>query len=195
MADMAHPNARGQQLIADHLADYLVAQAGITTPRPPAATDLAANNKIVWDFESAPAGWMLEQQATISGDLASDGRRSLKLSATDNNPDHIRAWSEVIQVEPGKRYHVSAMVTNRLVSGAFGLFIATQEDGAGGGGASISFEPQAIFRDRGAKDKWSREEGEFVAPKNVTKVRLLFWIDKNSRGDIYFDSPLIERAE
>ncbi|HQL09402.1 MAG TPA: hypothetical protein PLE35_07365 [Lentisphaeria bacterium] len=63
------------------------------------------------------------------------------------------------------------------------------------GGASISFEPQAIFRDRGAKDKWSREEGEFTAPKNVTKVRLLFWIDKNSRGDIYFDSPLIERAE
>ncbi|MDD4537739.1 MAG: GDSL-type esterase/lipase family protein [Lentisphaeria bacterium] len=193
MADMAHPNARGQQLIADHLAEYLVAQAGITTPKPPAATDLAANEKIAWDFESAPAGWLLEKQATISGDLASDGRRSLKLSALDDNPDHIRAWSEVIQVEPGKRYHVSAMVTNRLVSGAFGLFVATQDDGTGG--TAISFEPQAIFRNRGEADKWSREEGEFTAPKNVTKVRLLFWIDKSARGDIYFDSPLIERAD
>lgn len=193
MADMAHPNARGQQLIADHLAEYLVTQAGITTPRPPAPTDLTANDKITWDFESAPAGWRLEKQACISGDFAGDGRRALKLSALENNPDHIRAWSEVIQVEPGKRYRVSSMVANRLASGAFGLFVASQDDGAGG--ATISFEPQAIFRNRGEADKWSREEGEFTAPKNVTKVRLLFWIDKNSHGDIYFDSPLIERAD
>lgn len=193
MADMAHPNAKGQQLIAEQLAEFLVSQAGISIAKAVESKELGGGDKIGWDFNSAPEGWLLEKQASISGELTRDGHPSLKLSATDDNPDHIRAWSEFIQVEPGKRYQVSAMVTNRLLSGAFGLFVTMQEDGSGS--ASVSIEPQAIFRNCGKADKWSREQGEFIAPKNVTKVRLLFWIDKRSHGDIYFNNPLIERMD
>lgn len=190
MADQAHPNTQGHQLIADHLAQFLVSQAGIDAPRPQAPTEAQrAKDALFWDFESAPAGWLLEKQASISAELAKDGQHSLKLTALAQNPDHIRAWSEVITVEPGRRYHLSAMVFNRLVYGAFGLYVSMQEET---GGTSISLEPQAIFRNSSASRDWSRQDGEFTVPKNVTKLRLLFWIDKNSEGDLFFDSPYIE---
>jgi len=188
MADTAHPNSAGHRLIADKLAEFLIAQAGITDPKPAeptpatAATPPAPGQPQRWDFE-APAGWSLDNAAEFSSQEYKSGKTAVKLSMADGAKDYSRAWGPVFPVQPGQRYRVEGEVLNFLQDSSYRVYVCTYATADGTG----PYEMLACFKDIGHSNAWLRPSGKIEIPAAAQSARVLLWLNKSSLGDIYFD--------
>ncbi|MBO4527654.1 MAG: SGNH/GDSL hydrolase family protein, partial [Victivallales bacterium] len=109
MADTAHPNAKGHQVVADALCEFLVKAASITEPKPlPPPEPIVENHtSLTWDFEGPLDNWILELNAGPTDEKAKDGKRCMKLLCAKGEKDHTRAWSQPIPVKAWQKFTVS----------------------------------------------------------------------------------------
>ncbi|MGI6353507.1 MAG: CIA30 family protein [Lentisphaeria bacterium] len=189
MADMAHPNEAGHRMVAEKLADFLVEAAKITTPKPvkPQKPAPPKGQEYETTLEGDAENWKLEPQAEVTTELAQDNGKCLKLTAVENNPDHVRAWSTPINVISGQVYRIEADVLNKIAKGRYGIYIAEYSEGDGKGqfdGLSM----HCVFAQAGNARHWTRHGSKYTVPEGIKSVRVLVWSSKDSLGTLYFDN-------
>ena len=189
MADMAHPNEAGHQLIAEKLADFLVDAAKITTPKPVKQQKSAPpqGQEYTTTFEGDAEDWKLERQTELTTELAQDNGTCLKLTAVEKNTDHVRAWSKPINVIPGQVYQVEADVLNKITTGRYGIYLAEYDEGDGKGQFN-SLKMHCVISHKGNATRWTRHDGKYTVPEGIKSIRVLVWIAKESIGTLYFDN-------
>ena len=191
MADTAHPNAKGHQVVADALCEYLVKAAGITEPKPVPPPEPVVENhtSMTWDFEGPLDNWILEMNAGPTDDKAKDGKRSLKLLCVKGEKDHTRAWSQPIPVKQWQKFTVSGdMCADLDHDEGIGVYVVEYEDEAAQG----PFRNPLVIVGRKALPNWSRFSSEYKVPAGVKAIRLLFWSYKTNVGSVYLDNLSIQ---
>jgi len=189
MADTAHPNAAGHQLVADKLAEFLVSAAGVADPKPlPPPEPVAEPGKAFsWNFEEGTSGWILEKQSEITAEKASKSGKSLKITALQENKDHIRAWSPVITVSEFQKYDISADILSEL-DGNFGIFVVEFPDAE----AKMPYNPSLVRLFSKGGQAWQSYSKEYKVAKNVKAIKILFWAFKTSKGQVFADNIAIQ---
>lgn len=186
MADTAHPNAEGHKFVADKLAEFLIAQAGITDPKPlpPPEPVVEAGKAVSWDFEEVVTTWQLEPQSEITDEKAAKGKKSLKLTALQNNKDHVRAWSKIIPVTPGQKYTLSADILVNAVQGRFGIFVVEYPDAEG----KMPYNSNLTCLINKGGPNWNNYSKKYKVPEKVNGIKILFWASKTTQGTFFADN-------
>ena len=187
MADMAHPNAKGHQVVADALCEFLVKAAGITEPKPlpPPEPVVENHTSLTWDFEGPMDNWILELNAGPTDEKAKDGKRCMKLLCVKGEKDHTRAWSQPIPVKAWQKFTVSGdMLAELDHDEGIGVYIVEYEDDAAKG----PFRNALVCMGRKSVPNWSHFSSEYKVPEGVKAIRLLFWSFKTNVGSVYLDN-------
>jgi lysophospholipase L1-like esterase len=186
--DMAHPNARGHERIADRLASFLVQQAGISTPKPEPPARPAPGSPAGWDFADGATGWNVE----YAGATVVDGSLQYPLPAKDK--DHRRVYSPLLPVVPRQLYTVSARIrgVELLSSGSMGVYACLYDDEAGKASPKIV----AIQRGFESTDAWVVKTGRLEIPAGTKSMRIMVWASRDAVGEFWCDdvtvTPLAE---
>ena len=191
MADTAHPNAKGHEIVADALCEYLVKAAGITTPKPlpPPEPVVENHTSLSWDFESALDNWILEKNAGPTDEKAKSGKRCLKLFCAKGEKDHTRAWSHAIPVKQWQKFTVSGDLCSELEHDeGIGVYVVEYEDDEAKG----TFRYPLVLMSRKSTRNWSHFASEYKVPAGVKAIRLLFWSFKTNVGTVYLDNLSIQ---
>ena len=187
MADMAHPNAKGHQVVADALCEFLVKAAGITDPKPVPPPEPVVENhtSLSWDFEGAMDNWILEKNAGPTDEKAKSGKRCMKLFCEKGEKDHTRAWSQPIPVKAWQKFTVSGDLCAELEHDeGIGVFVVEYEaDDAKG-----TFRYPLVCMGRKSLPNWTHFSSEYKVPEGVKSIRLLFWSFKTNVGNVYLDN-------
>ena len=187
MADMAHPNAKGHQVVADALCEFLVKAAGITEPKPVPPPEPVVENhtSLSWDFEGAMDNWILEKNAGPTDEKAKSGKRCMKLLCVKGEKDHTRAWSQPIPVKAWQKFTVSGDLCAELEHDeGIGVYVVEyEEDDAKG-----TFRYPLVCMGRKSLPNWTHFSSEYKVPEGVKSIRLLFWSFKTNVGSVYLDN-------
>ena len=187
MADTAHPNAKGHQVVADALCEFLVKAAGITEPKPlpPPEPVVENHTSLTWDFEGPMDNWILELNAGPTDEKAKDGKRCMKLLCAKGEKDHTRAWSQPIPVKAWQKFTVSGDLLAELDHNeGIGVYVVEYEDDAAKG----PFRNPLVCMGRKSVPNWSHFSSEYKVPEGVKSIRLLFWSFKTNVGSVYLDN-------
>ncbi len=187
MADTAHPNAKGHQVVADALCEFLVKAAGITEPKPlpPPEPVVENHTSLTWDFEGPMDNWILELNAGPTDEKAKDGKRCMKLLCAKGEKDHTRAWSQPIPVKAWQKFTVSGdMLAELDHDEGIGVYVVEYEDDAAKG----PFRNPLVCMGRKSLPNWSHFSSEYKVPEGVKSIRLLFWSFKTNVGSVYLDN-------
>ena len=187
MADTAHPNAKGHQVVADALCEFLVKAAGITEPKPlpPPEPVVENHTSLTWDFEGPMDNWILELNAGPTDEKAKDGKRCMKLLCAKGEKDHTRAWSQPIPVKAWQKFTVSGDLLAELDHDeGIGVYVVEYEDDAAKG----PFRNPLVCMGRKSVPNWSHFSSEYKVPEGVKSIRLLFWSFKTNVGSVYLDN-------
>ncbi len=190
MADMAHPNKKGHQYIADGFCRFLIEQAGIDTPKPapPPKPEAPPGEAHAWNFDDGTAGWRFDtQDVTLAPERTRSGEGAVAFRMKGPANDHLRAWSPPVRVVPWQRYRIEAWIyTADMQAGLAGLYMATHGDAEGMNKARIHriAAPQT-------KGRWERLKGEFEIPEGVASMRVLVWAERKGRGTFFCDDVTI----
>lgn len=190
--DLAHPNARGHQLIADHLATFLVEAAGIDLPKPVPPPRPAAGPARFWDFKDGAEGWNLDSdEVTCTADAA--GRQSLRFALGENAGDHRRAYSPLYPVEPRQLYTVSAQIRGErpLASGSMGFFVCLYDNPQGQGSPRIV----AIQRGFAGTGQWETKSDRLEIPDGIRSFRIMVWASRDATGEFRCADVAIQPGE
>ena len=191
MADMAHPNAKGHEVVADALCEYLVKAAGITAPKPlpPPEPVVENHTSLSWDFESPLDNWILEKNAGPTKERAKGGKCCLKLSCVKGEKDHTRAWSQAIPVTQWQKFTVSGDMCAELEHDeGIGVYVVEYNDDEAKG----PFRNPLVNMGRKSTRNWSHFSSEYKVPAGVKSIRLLFWSYKTNVGNVYLDNLSIQ---
>ena len=187
MADTAHPNAKGHQVVADALCEFLVKAAGITEPKPlpPPEPVVENHTSLTWDFEGPMDNWILELNAGPTDEKAKSGKRCMKLLCEKGEKDHTRAWSQPIPVKAWQKFTVSGDLLAELDHDeGIGVYVVEYEDDAAKG----PFRNPLVCMGRKSLPNWSHFSSEYKVPEGVKSIRLLFWSFKTNVGSVYLDN-------
>lgn len=191
MADTAHPNAKGHQVVADTLCSYLVKAAGITDPKPlpPPEPVVENHTSVTWDFEGPMDGWILEKNAGPTDEKAKEGKRCLKLFCAQGEKDHTRAWSQPIPVKQWQKFTVSGdMCADLERDEGIGVYVVEYNDDEAKG----PFRNPLVIMGRKSQPNWSHFASEYKVPAGVKAIRLLFWSYKTNVGSVYLDNLALQ---
>ena len=187
MADTAHPNAKGHQVVADALCEFLVKAAGITEPKPlpPPEPVVENHTSLTWDFEGPMDNWILELNAGPTDEKAKDGKRCMKLLCVKGEKDHTRAWSQPIHVKAWQKFTVSGDLLVELEHDeGIGVYVVEYEDEEAKG----AYRNPLTCVGRKSMPNWSHFSSEYKVPEGVRSIRLLFWSFKTNVGSVYLDN-------
>ncbi|MBR4415549.1 MAG: SGNH/GDSL hydrolase family protein [Victivallales bacterium] len=187
MADMAHPNAKGHQVVADALCEFLVKAAGITEskPLPPPEPVVENHTSLTWDFEGPMDNWILELNAGPTDEKAKDGKRCMKLLCAKGEKDHTRAWSQPIPVKAWQKFTVSGdLLVDLEHDEGIGVYVVEYMDDEAKG----AYRNPLTCVGRKSMPNWSHFSSEYKVPEGVKAIRLLFWSFKTNVGSVYLDN-------
>ena len=187
MADTAHPNAKGHEVVADALCEFLVKAAGITEPKPlpPPEPVVENHTSLSWDFEGPMDNWILELNAGPTDEKAKDGKRCMKLLCVKGEKDHTRAWSQPIPVKAWQKFTVSGDLLAELEHDeGIGVYVVEYEDDEAKG----AYRNPLTCVGRKSMPNWSHFSSEYKVPEGVRSIRLLFWSFKTNVGSVYLDN-------
>lgn len=190
--DLAHPNARGHELIADHLATFLVEAADIDLPKPVPPPRPAAGPAQAWDFKDGAKDWNLDcDEVTCTADAA--GRMSLRFALGEDGKDHRRAYSPLYPVEPRQLYTVSAQIWGErpLATGSMGVYACLYDNPEGQG------EPKIVAIQRGfvGTGQWEAKSDRLEIPDGVRSLRIMIWGSRDATGEFRCADVAIQPGE
>ncbi len=191
--DMAHPNVRGHAFIADHLASFLVEQAGITAPKPVPPPRPAPGPAVSWDFEDGAKGWNLDcAEVTCGEGEAVSGHQSLRFALGTDAKDHRRAYSPVVPVTPRQLYTFSAQIrgVTPLSAGSMGVYVCFYPDATGEGEPKIV----SVQRNFGKAGVWEPKSSRLEVPEGMGSLRMMVWASRDAVGEFRCDDVAIEPA-
>ncbi len=187
-ADQAHPNVAGHERLADALARYLAGAAGVTPPPPAPKPVVQAGTSRAWNFDDGLGEWRLDgDDVKLMEGQAKSGAKALRYLMTGPAPDHRRAWSPRLPVQPGQTWRIGAQVYCEQ-TGQLGLYVGYLP-------ALDVTEPPQIQRVRGASalaGQWESLTGDITVPAGVGAMTVLVWAPKEGTGTFWVDDVAAE---
>ena len=135
-----------------------------------------------WDLEN-PAGWTLDNAAEFTQQQCKSGQTAVKFSMAEGARDYSRVWSPCFPVQGGQRYRIQAEVLNFLRESGCRVYLCTYNTADGTG----PYEQLSCFNDIGNSSVWMRPEGKVEIPPSAQSAKILIWLSKSARGEVYFD--------
>jgi lysophospholipase L1-like esterase len=199
LVDTVHPNEAGHRFIAKELGEFLLAGSGRelvipAMPEAPAAAEPAATADAApkgeakkWDFEADHPGSYMNS-AVVSAERAAAGSKALKLTMLPGAKDHTRWYSPVFEASEGQEYVIGYDVMNALTEKNLQVFLAAYPTANGKG----PFTMVLASREAGNADTWTRASGKVKVPAGTKSARILVWLGKTARGDVFVDNLTVE---
>ncbi|MCK5804467.1 MAG: SGNH/GDSL hydrolase family protein [Lentisphaeria bacterium] len=188
--DMAHPNKKGHLLIANRLCDFLVASAGIDTPKPkpPKKPVVKPGQANFWDFEEGTEGWIIDtKEISLVENRASSGLKSLKFDMPTATADHRHAYSPHFPVLPGQVYRIEAdtfLETALKGGGRYGIYVTAYHQ-ANGEGTNQVLQVRGVGY---ATKLWEHWRGTIEIPTGMLSARIMIWCHRDATATFYADT-------
>lgn len=131
---------------------------------------------------------LLGPHATIdvSDELAHEGEQSLRIHA-DAGGGYSRASSQLIPIEPGGTYEISAQVYTSGENPLANIYARTVDDVGNLISSTFSAAPQVT-------DEWNRVVHRFTAADNAAGMYIWLYIGSNAVGTHHFDQVTLTQS-